>query len=61
MKSKEEKELEKFREELSKAQDTDFDGHTDFKKLTAYQKLEWLSQLNFFKYLADKRKDIPKT
>ena len=53
MKNKREEELEKFRKLLNKIKDDDFDGHTDFKNLSSVQKLEWLSQLVYFKYLAD--------
>jgi len=37
-------ELEQFRQLLKKATSADFDGHTDFHRLTNEQKLLWLSQ-----------------
>jgi hypothetical protein len=36
--------LERFRDLLNKASSTDFDGHTEFHRLTNEQKLMWLSQ-----------------
>ncbi|MBP7737444.1 MAG: hypothetical protein KA369_15795 [Spirochaetes bacterium] len=36
--------MEEFRRLLGKASPTDFDGHTDFDRLTPEQRLLWLSQ-----------------
>ena len=44
MKSSEQKDLEDFRKILEKTSPTDFDGHTDFDKLTPEQRLLWLSE-----------------
>ena len=49
-----EKELEDFRKSLESTNQTDFDGHTNFQDLTAHEKLIWLSELNYFKYIAKK-------
>lgn len=51
-----ENELEEFRKSLENMTSHDFDGHTDFQKLTPKQKLEWLSELIVFKHLADQVK-----
>lgn len=56
-KNNREKELNDFRKSLDAVDEKAFDGHTDFYKLTAREKLEWLSELIYFKYLASKRKD----
>jgi len=39
-----------FELDLSKLKPEDFDGHTDFDKLTPDQKLEWLSSAVQFYY-----------
>lgn len=36
--------IEEFRRLLAKASPSDFDGHTDFDRLTPEQRLLWLSQ-----------------
>lgn len=54
MKSSNDKELEEFRELLKETKSEDFDGHTEFINLTPAQKLEWLSQLIYFKYIVNK-------
>ncbi len=33
-----------FKERLARCRPEDFDGHTDFRKLTYEQRLEWLAQ-----------------
>lgn len=38
------KDMDEFRRLLAQASPSDFDGHTDFEKLTPEQKLLWLSQ-----------------
>lgn len=53
-KNEREIELEEFRKSLEGLTSKDFDGHTDFQKLTPKQKLIWLSELIEFKHLADK-------
>lgn len=55
-KSKEDKELEEFRKSLEQFDESDFDGHTDFQKLSAREKLEWLSELIYFTHVASKRR-----
>jgi hypothetical protein len=44
MKTKKERDMEKFRRRLAQTSPADFDGHTDFTRLTPEQKLMWLSQ-----------------
>jgi hypothetical protein len=39
-----------FKEQLSKCNPKDFDGHTDFDIFTPEQRLEWLAQLVQFTY-----------
>ena len=41
-------EMESFRRLLEKATTHDFDGHTEFHRLSADQKLLWLSQCSQF-------------
>lgn len=53
-KTDKEKELDEFRKSLEKLDEKDFDGHTDFEKLSAREKLIWLSELNYFKHIAKK-------
>lgn len=53
---KDDEELDKFRELIRSLDDKDFDGHTDFQKLTPKQKLEWLSELIHFTHMAKKKK-----
>ena len=57
MSNKEDKEMAEFRKALEKTTSTDFDGHTEFYKLTAREKLEWLSQLIYFKHMKSKKTD----
>lgn len=49
------KELDDFRKSLESTTQKDFDGHSEFSKLTPRQKLQWLSELMYFKYLASKK------
>lgn len=49
-----EKELEDFRRSLEKVEQKDFDGHTQFIDLSVREKLIWLSELNYFKYVVKK-------
>lgn len=49
-----EKELEDFRASLKEIETKDFDGHSDFEKLSVREKLIWLSELNYFKYIVKK-------
>ena len=51
LKSRQE-ELRQFEELLKLFDERDFDGHTEFDKLTAKQKLEWLSELTLLVYKA---------
>jgi len=51
LKSRQE-ELRQFEELLKSFDERDFDGHTEFDKLTAKQKLEWLSELILLVYKA---------
>lgn len=37
-------------EAISRCAPEDFDGHTDFAKLTPLQRLEWLEHLSWFVY-----------
>ncbi len=48
MKKSRQQELADFKNLIESLEESDFDGHTDFQKLTAKQKLEWLSQLIVF-------------
>lgn len=48
------KELEEFKKALNDLDEKYFDGHTNFKNLTVSQKLTWLSELNYFKYIVKK-------
>jgi len=41
---------EQFREEISKLDSSDFDGHTCFKDLTPEQRIDWLAELVVFVY-----------
>lgn len=52
--NEEDKELEEFRKSLENIDQKDFDGHTDFEKLSVREKLLWLSELNYFNYIAKK-------
>jgi len=47
-------EYEKFRSELALLPDNAFDGHTCFKELTPWQRLDWLAELVVFVYEARK-------
>lgn len=49
-----EKELEDFKKSLKMIDKKEFDGHTNFEKLSAKEKLIWLSELNYFKYIVKK-------
>jgi len=44
---------------LNKLKSSDFNGHTDFKKLTPHQKLEWLSAMVqfYYKYSRSRKKE----
>jgi hypothetical protein len=55
MKTGKDRDMEKFRRQLAKAAPADFDGHTDFEKLSPEQKLLWLSQCAQF--VAEVRKE----
>jgi hypothetical protein len=55
-KSNREKELTDFRKSLESFSKKDFDGHSDFQKLSVREKLEWLSELNYFKNFVKKNK-----
>lgn len=44
MKTKKDRDLEEFRRLLAETTPADFDGHTDFDRLTPEQRLMWLSQ-----------------
>ncbi len=50
-------ELEDFRKSLENIDKDDFDGHTNFESLSAREKLIWLSELNYFKYIVKKTKN----
>lgn len=52
---KNEKDLKAFRKSLEKTTEKDFDGHTEFHKLTVREKLEWLSQLIYFRHIKSKK------
>ena len=41
---------------LKKCSEKDFDGHTDFKKMTPKQKLLWLSNTAYFVYQTTSKK-----
>lgn len=49
-----EKELEDFRKALENIDEKEFDGHTKFESLSVREKLTWLSELNYFKYIVKK-------
>ncbi|MAX66904.1 MAG: hypothetical protein QF441_07950 [Bacteriovoracaceae bacterium] len=49
--------LEDFRKSLENIDKEDFDGHTNFESLSAREKLIWLSELNYFKYIVKKTKN----
>lgn len=49
-----EKDLEEFRKKLEATSEKDFDGHTCFQDLSVREKLLWLSELNYFKYIVNK-------
>ena len=53
-KNDKERDLENFRKLLENLDEKDFDGHTNFEKLSPREKLIWLSELNYFKYIANK-------
>ncbi|HOD16919.1 MAG TPA: hypothetical protein PK307_13885 [Spirochaetota bacterium] len=44
MKTGKNRDMDEFRRLLAKTSPGDFDGHTDFDKLTPEQRLMWLSQ-----------------
>lgn len=44
---------------LKKAKLQDFDGHTEFKKMSAEQKLQWLSSMARFLWLVRKSHKTP--
>ncbi len=44
------KNINDFKQQLSKCKDEDFNGHTNFRSFTPEQKLEWLFQLVQFTY-----------
>lgn len=47
-----------FDEQLKKLSETDFDGHTEFRKLSYEEKLLWLSQsVQFFNKYSIKTKN----
>lgn len=48
MKMDDNRDLEEFMKMLDKASPSDFDGHTDFDRLTPEQRLLWLSQCASF-------------
>ena len=50
---KQKKENNDINEQMSDLKPEDFDGHTEFHRLTPEQKLEWLSQLVQFYYHED--------
>lgn len=52
--SEREQDLLDFRKSLENIDDKEFDGHTHFQELSAREKLIWLSQLNYFKYISKK-------
>jgi hypothetical protein len=56
MSNSREKELEEFRKSLEDTDQSDFDGHTNFEDLSVREKLIWLSELNYFRYIANKNK-----
>lgn len=41
-------EYDRFRQEISSLDSTDFDGHTCFRELTPEQRLDWLAELVVF-------------
>ena len=45
---------------LRNLKSTDFDGHTDFIKFSAEQKLLWLSNAAQFSFLTNKKCLVPK-
>lgn len=45
---------------IKKLKPSDFDGHTEFRKLTPEQRLRWLSEAVDFLYLAKKSKKSQK-
>ena len=49
-----EEELKDFRSSLEKVENREFDGHTNFQDLSVREKLIWLSELNYFKYIVKK-------
>jgi hypothetical protein len=52
--SDKEKDLEEFRKKLESTSEKKIDGHTSSQDLTAKEKLIWLSELNYFKYIVKK-------
>lgn len=48
--------LEAFKKALDQMNEEDFDGHTEFDKLSTKEKLIWLSELNHFKSVVKKSK-----
>jgi hypothetical protein len=54
-KNKKNKELENLKKALEGVDKKAFDGHTEFYKLTPRQKLEWLSELIYFRNLVKKK------
>ncbi len=52
---KREEEINDFRKSLELIDAKEFDGHTNFKELSALEKLIWLSVLNDFKHMAKQR------
>lgn len=55
-KKKNSKDIEDFKEQLKNISQKEFDGQTDFNKLSPIQKLRWLDQLIAFKNMASKAK-----
>ena len=53
-----EQDLKEFREALSQLSKEDFDGHTDFVSLSVREKLTWLSELNYFRFVVKKNKSL---
>ncbi len=54
MKPHENRDLEAFRERLLAADPSDFDGHTEFERLSPEDRLVWLAQCAHFFSLVDK-------
>lgn len=56
MKTDKDRDMKEFRRLLAKTSSGDFDGHTDFDRLTPEQRLMWLSRAARFAVMARKEK-----